>query len=90
MSENGKGFGKIDRMGSWVIREENSPGYQMTPEQYKECGVTIPPNLDRLSPEDRVKWEEDVYYTLYKRKWSFMPGDPRLKSIGKLNDLEVD
>ena len=42
----------------------------------------LPSNFDKLPKEMQVILEEEAYRREYRRRNSYLPGDPRLKSIG--------
>jgi len=45
-------------------------------------GNPYPPNFEELPVEMQQKIEEEVYRSQMKWTWGFMPGDPRLSSMG--------
>jgi hypothetical protein len=49
----------------------------------------LPPNFDKLPKEMQVIIEEDLYRREHKKMFCYLPGDPRLKSIGP-NGVPVD
>lgn len=57
--------------------------------EFETLGIEIPPNRERMTNKEFKKWEEHAYHMLYIRKWSFMPGDSRLKSMDPDGNVKV-